>query len=391
MRLEWSGRAERGSAPHLAALVARCNDDGDEERDDDEADGGSDGDGGGGGDGGGPAEDARDGIRRVRASARRNLACPSTALRCTPQVQRIRCSRENAVVATHTRHGTDVARRSIVNFFFTVTRPSFLLLPVSAGLRALYLSSYPVLLRTRARKREREGEKNSPTITASASDFPLRASFLRGFRAEVSRRRDWAGLSLSPRTFSQSASQVRGRRASFPLGTAPPFPFLPSALPLSLLPALFRSRSTREWISTAYFSQLNGQHDIRADGLSRCIAAQHSYQFAVGAGRGAADRAGETPSFVRSDESVLARGPRGPRVLLSTPPRARRAANRGEGDFFPLPRSSRATFQLSCPLAVGAPTLKRTLFLGRIATPSCPLFPVSWIVRVSRDVPGGCK
>lgn len=42
-----------------------------------------------------------------------------------------------------------------------------------------------------------------------------------------------------------------------------------------------RSRFTREWITAAYFSQLNGQHDIRTDGgLSRCTAAQHSYQFA---------------------------------------------------------------------------------------------------------------
>lgn len=118
--LEWSGRAERGSAPHRAALVARCNDDGDEERGDsdddgdggrsgDEEDGGNnnnkDDDGGGGGE---SAGDARDGIRRVRP--RRGETCLS--LNCTrlhPEVQRVRCSRENAVVATHTRHGTDGA------------------------------------------------------------------------------------------------------------------------------------------------------------------------------------------------------------------------------------------------------------------------------------------
>lgn len=84
LRLEWSGRAERGSAPHRAALVvARCNDDGDEERGDgeddgrsgDEEDGGNDDDDDGGGDGE-PAGDTRDGIRRVRASARRNLPVP---------------------------------------------------------------------------------------------------------------------------------------------------------------------------------------------------------------------------------------------------------------------------------------------------------------------------
>lgn len=65
MRLEWSNRAERGSAPHRAALVARCNDDGDEERDDgdgrsdDEEDGGNNNDDD---DDGEPARDTRDGI-----------------------------------------------------------------------------------------------------------------------------------------------------------------------------------------------------------------------------------------------------------------------------------------------------------------------------------------
>lgn len=89
LRLEWSGRAERVSAPHRAALVARCNDDGDEERadgdgdgrsrsrsdDGDEADGENDDDDDGAD--GGPAGLARDGIRRVRASAEgENLPVP---------------------------------------------------------------------------------------------------------------------------------------------------------------------------------------------------------------------------------------------------------------------------------------------------------------------------
>lgn len=127
MRLEWSGRAERGSAPHRAALVARCNDDGDGEREDgddngdgddgDERNGRNDGDDDSGG--GEPAGDTRDGIRRVRASARRNLSRPLTALDCTR-----RCSAFAALGKTrpsrHT-HGTGptVLRRSIVNFFYS--------------------------------------------------------------------------------------------------------------------------------------------------------------------------------------------------------------------------------------------------------------------------------
>ncbi|TGZ57652.1 hypothetical protein DBV15_03995 [Temnothorax longispinosus] len=101
LRLEWSGKAERGSAPRRAALVARCNnDDGDEARDDgdgrsgDEEDGGNndededddddnddDGDGGSGGGDGEPAGDARDGIRRVRALGTTGETCLS--LNCT--------------------------------------------------------------------------------------------------------------------------------------------------------------------------------------------------------------------------------------------------------------------------------------------------------------------
>lgn len=51
------------------------------------------------------------------------------------------------------------------------------------------------------------------------------------------------------------------------------------SFPFFLARERVRSRFTREWITAAYFSQLNGQHDIRTDGLSR-TAAQHSYQFA---------------------------------------------------------------------------------------------------------------
>lgn len=99
-------------------------------------------------------------------------------------------------------------------------------------------------------------------------------------------------LSLA-RTFSQSALRlVRvkafppfGRfssryRASVFLFSSPAFRVL--SFPFLLAPERVRSRFTREWITAAYFSQLNGQHDIRTDGgLSRCFtAAQHSYQFA---------------------------------------------------------------------------------------------------------------
>lgn len=53
------------------------------------------------------------------------------------------------------------------------------------------------------------------------------------------------------------------------------FPLFPSSASERVLAVRTRSRSTRGWISAAYFSQLNGQHDIRADGisLSRCTAA----------------------------------------------------------------------------------------------------------------------
>ena len=102
MRLEWSGRAERGNAPHRAALVlvARSNyDDGDEERKDSDDDdrsgnreiGGRDSDENddGGSDGGWSIRDARDGIRRVRAIGQtRNLSFPLIAPDCTRGVQR---------------------------------------------------------------------------------------------------------------------------------------------------------------------------------------------------------------------------------------------------------------------------------------------------------------
>lgn len=79
------------------------------------------------------------------------------------------------------------------------------------------------------------------------------------------------------------------RSSIFPRYRASVFPFFFSSSVSSTFRVLsfpffarerVRSRFTREWITAAYFSQLNGQHDIRTDGLSRYTAAQHSYQFA---------------------------------------------------------------------------------------------------------------
>lgn len=65
-------------------------------------------------------------------------------------------------------------------------------------------------------------------------------------------------------------------------------------------PCALRSRCTREWISATYFSQLNGQRDIRADGRSRYIAAP-AFLSICGARRERVrdgnSRTGETPFF----------------------------------------------------------------------------------------------
>lgn len=130
------------------------------------------------------------------------------------------------------QHGVDGARRSIVNFF-TVTRPSFL--PLSACTFSLSFSRAPILpflspsfslsvlrsVRANERRRRLPHASDNRAIFRWSLVTAPRNSYGACSRVppQVSRRRDWAGLSLtrSPRTYTFSQytrSSLLGSSAS---------------------------------------------------------------------------------------------------------------------------------------------------------------------------------